>query len=260
MRGHTRSNWSDGKMNFWDNQINTTFQTGVWANSPILAMAIDPTVAYDFFEDWMNWKGVAVATTAMAGWTVTQVNNGDVTTSDTMQGGVMVADTASTTQADGLNIQYTEGTLPFIPVAGQDIWYETKLKIVDDVSSVEFFAGLSDADTTIINGSDMTSANHIGFECISSSSLLFGAEKAGTEATPVAATTLVNATFVRLGFHVNGVTDVTHYVNGVKIGTSILTANIPVVGLTPSFVCQAGSDTKDPILYVDWVRCVQVRA
>ena len=247
-------------MNFWDNQINTTFPTGVWKDCPLLPMTLDPTVGYIFFEDFMNMSGVAYATTAMAGWTVTQENNGAVSTSDTMQGGVLLMDCDSTTQADGLNAQYTEGTLPFIPVAGQDIWYETKIKIVDDVSSVEFFAGLSAVDTTIIDGSDMTAANHIGFECISSSALLFGAEKAGVEATPVAATTLVNATFVRLGFKVNGVTSVTHYVDGVEIGTSILTANIPVVGLTPSFVCQAGDDTKDPILYVDWVKVAQIRA
>ena len=256
----TRSYWKAGKLGFWDNQINTTYQTGVWANAPLLPMAIDPTVAYDFFEDWMNWKGVAVATTAMAGWTVTQATAGGVTTSDTLQGGICVIDCDSATEGQGMNIQYTEGTLPFIPVAGRDIWFEAKIKVTDAVDDVQLFVGLSAADTSIISGNDMTAANHIGFECLSSAALLFGAEKAGTEATPVAATTLVEATYVRVGFHVNGVTDVTHYVDGVKIGTSILTANIPVVGITPSFVCQSGSSTGEPELYVDWVRCVQVRA
>ena len=259
MANRARSFYNKGVHNFYDDQINSTFKTGVWADCPLLAALIDPTVGYVFFEDFMNWKGVAVATTAMAGWTLTQANSGAATTSDTEQGGILLLDSASDTEAYGAQIQYTEGTLPFIPVAGQDIWFECRLA-VDEFDDCEFFAGLSEVDTSIIAGSDMTSANHIGFECITDDGvLLFGAEKAGAEATPVASNTLAEDTYVRLGFKVNGVTDVTHYVNGVAIGTSILTANIPIVGLTPSFVCQSGG-AQDPIIPLDWVKVFQVRA
>ena len=86
----------------------------------------------------------------------------------------------------------------------------------------------------------------------------FGGEKAGAEATPVESNTIEEDTYVRLGFKVNGVTNVTHYVDGVAISTSILTANIPIVTLCPSFVCQSGG-TNDPIMHLDWVRCVQLR-
>jgi len=256
----TRSNWKSGKHNFWDNQINTTFPGGVWATCPLTAMACDPTVAYEFFEDFMNWKGVAVATTAMAGWTVTQATAGAVTTSDSLQGGILVMDSDSTTATQGVQVQYTEGTLPFIPVADQDIWFEVKLKVVDDAVLTEFFAGLSEADTSIISGSANTSANHIGWQCVTDDGvLLFSAEKAGAGATK-ASTTLVEATYVRLGFHVKGITSIDHYVNGVKIATSHVTANVPIVGLTPSFVCQSAGSSSEPILYIDWVRCVQIRA
>ena len=260
MANRARSFYNKGVHNFYDDQINSTFKTGVWADCPLVAIACDPTVGYVFFEDFMNWKGAAIETTNMAGWTVTQGDSsGAVSISDTAQGGVLLIDSADTDTGDGVNLQYTEGTLPFIPVAGQDIWFECRLA-VDEFDNCEFFAGLSAVDTTIITGSDMTSANHIGFECLTDDGvLLFGAEKAGTEATPVASNTLAEDTYVRLGFHVNGVTDVTHYVNGVKIATSILTANIPIVGLTPSFVCQSGG-AEDPIVHLDWVKCVQVRA
>jgi len=190
MANSTRSYWKNGNLGFYDGSVNTTYKTGVWADCPLLAAAIDPTVAYIFFEDFMNLTGVAIATTAMAGWTVSQSSTGAVSTSDTEQGGILLLDSASTTAAYGVQIQYTEGTLPFIPVAGQDIWFECRLA-VDEYDDCEFFAGLSAVDTSIISGSDMTAANHIGFECHTDDGvLLFGGEKAGTEATPVAAATL----------------------------------------------------------------------
>jgi len=254
----TKSNWKGGKHNFYDNAINTTFPTGVWADCPLSAIANDPTVAYVFFEDFMNWKGVAIATTAMAGWTVTQDTAGAVSTSDTAQGGVLLIDCDSTTVTQGINLQYTEGTLPFIPVAGQDIWFECRLA-VDEALTCEFFAGLSNADTNILDTSAMASENCIGWQCVTDDGvLLFAAEKA-TEGATKASTTLVEDTYVRLGFHVKGVTSIDHYVNGVKQSTSHVTANIPIVGLTPSFVCQSDG-TQDPIIHLDWVKCVQIRA
>jgi len=260
MANSTRSYWKNGVLNFYDASINTTFKTGVWADCPSLAIACDPTVGYTFFEDFMNWKGAAIETTNMAGWTVSQATTGAAAYSDTAQGGVVLLDSNSTTAAQGVQIQYTAGTLPFIPVAGQDIWFECRLKIVDTYDKCELFAGLSAVDTSIIAGSDMTAANHIGFECHTDDGiLLFGGEKAGAEATPVASNTIAEDTYVRLGFKVNGVTSVAHYVDGVLIATSILTANIPIVGITPSFVCQSGG-TNDPIMHLDWVKCVQIRA
>ena len=259
MANRTRSSHSKGVLNFYDDQINPTFKTGVWADCPLLAMACDPTVGYEFFEDFMNWKGVAVATTAMAGWTVTQDTTGAVSISDTAQGGVLEIDSNSGTVEQGINLQYTEGALPFIPVAGQDIWFEVKFKVVDAAVGAELFVGLSEIDTNIIDTSAMASTNCIAWQCVTDDGvMLFASEKAGTGATK-SSTTLVEDTYVRLGFHVKGVTSIDHYVNGVKISTSHATANIPIVGMTPSFVCQS-EGTTDPVMHVDWIKCVQIRA
>ena len=253
-----RSNWKNGILNFWHSGQNSTFKTGVWRDCPFLAMN-DPTVAYVFFEDFMNWKGAAIETTNMAGWTVSQAVAGAVSTDDTVPGGVLLLDSASTTVTQGVQIQYTEGTLPFKPAANKDLWFECRLKVVDTYNKCEFFAGLSAVDTSIIAGSDMTSANHTGWECHTDDGvLLFGAEKAGVEATPLASNTIAENTYVRLGFKINGLTDVEHWVNGVKIATTHVTAAIPIVGLTPSFVCQSGG-TNDPIMHLDWVKIVQLR-
>ena len=253
-----RSNWKNGILNFWHSGQNSTFKTGVWSDCPFLAMT-DPTVAYTFFEDFMNWKGVAIATTAMAGWTVSQAGGqGAVTTDDTVPGGVLLLDSDSTTVTQGAQIQYAEGTLPFIPAADKDLWFECKLKVVDTFDKCEFFAGLAAVDTSIIAASANSSPNHIGWQCVTDDGvLLFSAEKATAGATK-ASTTLEEATYIRLGFKVNGVTSVEHWVDGVKIATTQVTANIPIVGMTPSFVCQSGG-TNAPIVHLDWVKIVQLR-
>lgn len=254
-----RSYWKNSILNFWESAVNTTFKTGVWADCPLLAIVCDPTTGYIFFEDFLDSKGDAIATTNMDGWTVTQATTGAVDLSDTAQGGVLEMDSNSTTATQGVQIQYTEGTLPFIPVAGQDIWFEAKVKVVDTYDKCELFIGLSEADTSIIATSAVSPSNFIGWQCVTDDGvLLFASEKADT-GTTTASNTIAEATWVRLGFHVNGVTDITHYVDGVAIGTSILTANIPILGLTPSFVCQSGG-TNDPILHIDWMKIVQIRA
>ena len=60
--------------------------------------------------------------------------------------------------------------------------------------------------------------------------------------------------YVKLGFVVDGLTKITPFVNGVA--KTAITTNIPIVGMTPSFVCHS-SGTTDPIVHVDWVACYQ---
>ena len=255
----TKSIWKNNKLSFFDPGIDSTHPTGVWATCPNLELLCNPQIGFIFFEDFLRMQGDETATTNLDGWTLTQASTGAVNLSDDAKGGVLELDSNSTTEAYGAQIQYTEGTLPFLPAANKDIWYECRIKIEDTYDKCELFAGLSAVDTSIIAGSDMTSANHIGFECHTDNGVvLFGAEKAGTEATPLSACTLVEDTYVRLGFHVHGVTSIDYFVDGVKQSSTILTANIPIVGLTPSFVCQSGG-TNDPIMHIDWFKCVQLR-
>ena len=56
----------------------------------------------------------------------------------------------------------------------------------------------------------------------------------------------------------NGVTEIEQYVNGVLTGTNHVTANIPVVAMCPSFVCQSAG-TNDPIMHIQGYRCFQLR-
>ena len=255
----TKSKFVRNVLNFYDQGLNNAFPSGVWADCPLQAIATDPSVGFVFFEDFAGpMQGDATATTNLDGWVVTQATAGAVDLSITAPGGVLEIDSASTTATQGINLQAIE-TTSFIPAADKDIWFEARWKIVDTYNKCELFVGLSAADTTIIAGSDMTAADHVGFECHTDDGVvLFGAEKAGTEATPLTSNTIAEDTYVRTGFKINGVTDIEHWVDGTKASTTHLTANIPIVAMCASFVCQSGG-TNDPIMHLDYVKCVQLR-
>ena len=59
-------------------------------------------------------------------------------------------------------------------------------------------------------------------------------------------------------FKVTGVMSITQYINGVVTGDTIATANIPVVAIYPSFVCQSAG-TNDPIMHLRGYRIFQLR-
>jgi len=170
--------------------------------------------------------------------------------------GVLLLDSASDTVRQGAQIQRPAAQIK--PVAGRTIWFETRLKLVDTYDDCEFFAGLAELDTTIIATSAVSTANHIAFTCVTNDGvLLSNTEKAGAGTTG-AGTTLAEDTWVTLGIKVNGLTDITYYVNGVAVSKISTAANIPIVALSPSFVCQSGG-TADVIMHLDYWKCQQTR-
>ena len=143
----------------------------------------------------------------------------------------------------------------FIASANSKIYYEARVKIADIGSTTcQMFAGLSSIDTSILASAANTSINHIGFEAINTTAMGFHSEKADTRASSAAVHTVVDDGYVKLGFIVDGLTKVTPYVNGVA--KDAVTTQLPIVGMTPSFVCHS-SGTTDPIVHVDWVACYQ---
>ena len=246
----TTSYWKNYVMNFLDLSLDSTGRVGVWADCPLLAIACNPTIGHVIFEDF---NSVDAAT--LAGYTATQASAGTFEIADGV-GGVALADSGSTTVTQGINVQKIGECIT--PVADKDIWYETRVKVVDTYDKAELFIGLSETDTAIIDTSSNASENHIGWQCVTDDGvLLFSSEKATAGATK-SSNTIAEDTWVTLGFHVHGVTSVDHYVNGVKQSTSHVTANVPIVDMTPTFVCQSGG-TNDPILHIDYYMVVQIR-
>lgn len=247
----TRGNNYSGRVSHYDPTLTAGYSAGLWKNCPLLEYIHDPLIGSYLNESWQSYN--AAATTG--DYVLTQATAGTGAISSAAPG-VFELDCNSTTDTQGAQIQRAKSA--WVPAAGKDLWFETRIKIVDTYDKVELFVGLSEIDTSIIATSANSSANHIGWECLTDDGVLvFAGEKAGTRGTASAAT-IAEDTYINLGFYVNGVTSITQYVNGVETGTALATANIPVVALYPSFVCQTAG-TNDPIMHIAGYRVFQLR-
>jgi hypothetical protein len=240
-----------GRASVFDDTINPAYPTGLWASCPLAEYQHDPSIGVLLQEDFGRYD--AAATTG--DYVLTQATQGTAAIS-TAAPGVLELDSNSSTSTQGANLQRVKAV--FLPAAGKDIWFETTLKIVDTYDKVELFAGLSEVRTAIIASSANASENHIGWHCVTDNGvLLFSAAKATVGATKAAAT-IAEDTYIKLGFRVKGVTEIEQYINGVLTSTNHVTANIPVLALVPSFVCQSAG-TNDPIMHIKGFRAFQLR-
>ena len=209
------------------------------------------------FDMGFGFKDDFLAFTDTHSWVLTQASAGTVAPDVAAIGGAVLLDCNSTTNNQGVQIQLggAVGAASFIPSAASKIYFEARVKIADIGSTTcQMFAGLAIVDTSVFASAANSTANHIGFEAINTTAMGIHSEKAGTRSSTAAVHTVVDDDYVKLGFVVDGLTKITPYVNGVA--QTAITSNIPIVGMTPSFVCHS-SGTTDPILHVDWVACYQ---
>ena len=221
---------------------------GLWAKQPRDFQ--DLNVGFGITDDFLTFDDENK-------WVLTQATAGTVALDVAAKGGVLLLDSNSTTNNQGVQVQLggAAGASSFIPSATSKIYYEARIKAADIGSTTcQVFAGLAIVDTSVFASAANSTANHIGYEAINSTAVGIHSEKAGTRSSTASAHTLVDDTYVKLGFVVDGLTSVTPFVNGVA--KTAITTNIPIVALTPSFVCHS-SGTTDPILHVDWVSVYQ---
>jgi len=190
-------------------------------------------------------------------WVLTQATAGTAALDVAAKGGVLLLDCNSTTNNQGVQIQLggAAGAASFIASAASKIYFEARVKIADIGSTTcQMFVGLAEVDTSVLASAANTTANHIGFEAINTTAMGIHSEKAGSRSSTASVHTVVDDDYVKLGFIVDGLTKITPFVNGVA--QTAITTNIPIVAMTPSFVCHS-SGTTDPIVHVDWVACYQ---
>lgn len=239
------------RVSFYDPNMSSGYSANLWRTCPLLEYMFDPSIGHYLNESWTSYNAAATS----GDYILTQATAGTAAIS-TAAPGVLELDCNSTTEGQGVNLQRAKSM--FLPAAGKHIWAEFRVKVVDTYNKIETFIGLSELDTSIVASQANSSANHIGWQCVTDDGvLLFTGEKAGAGATRAAAT-IAEDTYIKLGFYVNGVTEIEQYINGVLTGTNTATANIPIVALYPSFVCQTG-DTNDPILHIAGYRIFQLR-
>lgn len=206
-------------------------------------------------SSYSNQVSVVEGFNNLAGWTTTQAGSAGTATITGLN--YLTISAGDDDDGDGANVQ--RNGIPFIPTAGKDIFYSASI-VLTDLDSADHFVGLAEIDTTILATSAISTANHIGFTKFTSDGVfLLNGEKATAGAT-AAFGTLVEATEADLAFYVAGVTSVQSYLNGVAptSGGTLATANVPILGLTPSFVCQSNDlNTDIPTMIVRRLICRQ---
>jgi hypothetical protein len=248
-RGYTGR---DGRVSVFDPTINPTAQTGLWRTCPMGEYLHDPSVGILLIEDFQNYD----ATATTGDYLLTQATTGTGAIS-TAAPGVLELDSASSTATQGANLQRIKSC--FLPAANKSIWFEAKVKVVDTFDKCELFVGLSELDTTMLATSANSSANHIGWQCVTDDGVLLFTNEKATAGNTIAAATIAEDTYIRLGFVYDGAADtVQQYINGVATGSAVATTYIPKVAIYPTFVCQSGG-TNDPILHIAGYRCFQLR-
>lgn len=183
---------------------------GIYRNLPTVV----PHRLAQYHNDYFSY--------AAGDWTITQTG-GTAALAD--GDGGQIALVASTAGTDSIFMQHPK--LSWYAAAGKQMWFSTRLKM-DAVTTGNMIVGLVAQDTTPLTNTD-------GIYFIKSAAgtgaidFVVRASSASTTASTV--TTLVANTFVRLGFYYNGKDAVEYFVDGLKVGESVIT-NLPAVGLT----------------------------
>ena len=210
---------------------------------------------FGFIDDFLAFDDASYR------WVLTQASAGTAVNDTAAKGGVLLLDSGSTTDNQGIQIQLggAVGASSFIATASSKIYFEARVKIADIGTSGSdtgnLLVGLTEVDTTVLGSGANSTANHISFEHLDDDGAVdFHSEKAGTRDSSTGLHTLTDDDYFKIGFLVNGVSKITPYVNG--IAKTAHTTQIPIVAMTPTLVCHSAG-TTDPILHVDWVACFQ---
>ena len=190
-------------------------------------------------------------------WTATEATAATQVLADE-RNGVLVL-TAAATEDNGTQIQLggssdseTVGE-SWAPAAGKNMWFETRVASLD-ADQNDFFVGLHNEDTSIIAG---RGTDYIGFYTIDESANL-NCQSAATSvvSSQTALTTVVNSTYLVLGFKVSGVSKIEFYINNVMQAT--LSTNIPTALMRLSLANLTGAAVANT-LSIDYVIMAQDR-
>lgn len=199
--------------------------TNVGEDSPFADLAMPaPTLFHSYMEDFDYYTA--------GDWTVTETDAGATQALTDGDGGLLLV---TNTAADNDLVSLQKKGESFRFASGKKLFFEARFKVSDATQS-DLVIGLQITDTTPLDVSD--GVFFIKADGSTSVSLLV--EKNGTATTTSSVATLVDDTFIRIGFAYDGVSAIQYFVNGVVTGTSV-TTNLPDdEDLTPTFAIQNG--------------------
>lgn len=239
----------------WDGTrlVGSAAANAMWDGCPSPADPNYSSQVFEVFDDFTHYDPTA----STGDWPETAFGTGTQALLADVAGGVLRLSCQATT--DDACEQMTYVSDPFKLAAGKTLWYETRVKITGDVQSEHSF-GLAALGEDLTAVPDVLPQDGVSFSTQDASlAAALTASKNGTNTGAVAGVhTLVTATWVTLGFKIDGVTSCTPYVNGVA-GTAATATFCDDESLAPYFLVRNGDATTTQILDIDYVKVVQLR-
>lgn len=205
----------------------------------------DPTKFHTYFNDFDTYTA--------GDWTITTTELGLGAATEALtdaDGGVLLI-TNDDADNDADFFQKVGESFKF--ASGKKLWFKARFKVSDATQS-DFVIGLQITDTTPLDVTDGVFFQKDDGDA----NLDFHVEKDSTATSATAIHTVVNDTYLTVGFYYNGSDEVQYFVDDVKIGTSA-TTNLPDdEELTISFGIQNG-EAVAKTMSVDYILCAKER-
>lgn len=172
------------------------------------------------------------------------VGTGDV------ENGALTITSTTTTDADGGSIQRAETT--FLCVAGRELMFEARVK-VSDADQGPMFVGLAENFATNPEAVVVNGIARIGFELLDGAATINTVQDNNTTATRyVTAKSMSDATYVKLGFRIDGAS-IRYYVNRNLVYTVALSSAIAAITMGPAFEHLSGNATGTHTAAIDYI-------
>lgn len=206
---------------------------------------LDPTKWHVFFDDFDRFVA--------ADWTITTTEAGAGSATEALTDGdgglLLVTNDAADNDADF----FQKVGESFLFQTGKRLVFKARFKVSDATQS-DFVIGLQITDTTPLDVSDGV----FFIKDDGDANLDFHVEKNGTQTSATAIATVVNDTFLEVGFYFDGKSSVKYYVDDVHKGT-LATTNLPDDEvLTISFGLQNG-EAVAKTMTLDYLLCAKER-
>ena len=242
--------------------------SGMWANCPSLAYS-DISDYYQWTEDFMQLV-IDDTISDPLGWTVNTENSGAITLKTGEYGGVVHVST-SATDNDQCCMQIGTGavgtTVEITDASGLELWYECRVKTTN-ATELAVFIGLAEENVATDLIADNGAASFANKDCIGFSKNTDAATEwdfqyhlAGyVRYTDAKVKVNSSGTFNTFGFHFNGASVLTPYVNGTAQTVCDTSAASFPSGeeMAPIVAIKTGTGASKSI-DVDWIRIVGQR-
>jgi hypothetical protein len=199
-------------------------------------VAEDPSVVHAYFNDFDAFDMASDWTNSHTGTITNAVVAGN--------GGILsIGNSAANADLDSLQLNAAS----FAIVPGARSWFKCRFNI-SNATNAALTIGVIQTTTT-----PLTVTDGLWFsKAAASTALNFNIAKASAVTTISTVATLANATYLNVGWHYDGLSSVTVYVNNVRVGGTTVLTNLPTANLNLTMAVSNGTAAANTLL-IDYV-------